>query len=112
MRDVGHQHFQAHRDNTTKGTAHRRFAVTVNLNSDEYQGGELMFPEFGRCFFNPPAGGAVVFSCGGLLHQALPVTRGKRYAFLPLLYDDAAAKVREANNAFLGENVTLYKPAN
>src|SRR5689334_8271533 len=25
-------HFRARRDNTTKGTAHRRFAVSVNLN--------------------------------------------------------------------------------
>jgi predicted 2-oxoglutarate/Fe(II)-dependent dioxygenase YbiX len=102
-------YFQAHRDNTTKGTAHRRFAVTVNLNSDEYEGGELMFPEYGRTIFKPPVGGAVVFSCS-LLHQALPVTRGKRYAFLPFLYDDAAARVREANNAYLGENVAPYKP--
>jgi len=101
-------HFKAHRDNTTKGTAHRRFAVTINLNSDEYEGGELMFPEYGRTVFKPPVGGAVVFSCS-LLHQAMPVTSGKRYAFLPFLYDDAAAKIREANNAFLGDNVSHYK---
>lgn len=100
--------FRPHRDNTTKGTAHRRFAVTVNLNSDEYEGGELTFPEYGRTVFKPPVGGAVVFSCG-LLHQALPVTRGKRYAFLPFLYDDAAARIREANNAYLADNVTQYK---
>lgn len=101
-------YFQPHRDNTTKGTAHRRFAVTVNLNSDEYQGGELMFPEYGRTVLKPPVGGAVVFSCS-LLHQALPVTSGKRYAFLPFLYDDAAAKIRAANNAYLGDNVAQYK---
>jgi len=101
-------YFQPHRDNTTKGTAHRRFAVTINLNSDEYEGGELMFPEYGRAIFKPPVGGAVVFSCS-LLHQALAVTKGKRYAFLPFLYDDAAAKVREANNAYLGDNVQQYK---
>jgi len=101
-------YFQAHRDNTTKGTAHRRFAVTVNLNSDEYEGGELTFPEYGRIMFKPPVGGAVVFSCG-LLHQALPVTAGRRYAFLPFLYDDAAAKQREAANAYLGENIATYK---
>ncbi|WP_395015978.1 2OG-Fe(II) oxygenase [Dongia sp.] len=101
-------YFQAHRDNTTKGTAHRRFAVTVNLNSDEYEGGELTFPEYGRTIFKPPVGGAVVFSCS-LLHRALPVTKGKRYAFLPFLYDDAAAKIREANNAYLGDNVQQYK---
>jgi predicted 2-oxoglutarate/Fe(II)-dependent dioxygenase YbiX len=101
-------HFQAHRDNTTRGTAHRRFAVTINLNSEAYEGGALMFPEYGRAIYRPPTGGAVVFSCG-LLHQALPVTRGKRYAFLPFLYDDAAARIREANNAFLGENIAAYR---
>jgi predicted 2-oxoglutarate/Fe(II)-dependent dioxygenase YbiX len=101
-------YFQPHRDNTTKGTAHRRFAVTVNLNTEAYEGGALMFPEFGRAVYRPPSGGAVVFSCG-LLHQALPVTGGKRYAFLPFLYDDAAAKVRAENNTFLGENVPAYR---
>lgn len=96
-------HFKAHRDNTTKGTAHRRFAVSLNLN-DEYDGGCVWFPEYGRQLFKPPAGGAAVFSCS-LLHEATPVTRGKRYVFLPFLYDDEAAKVREANQQFLGGNV-------
>ncbi|WP_293972432.1 2OG-Fe(II) oxygenase [Sphingopyxis sp.] len=100
-------HFRAHRDNTTKGTAHRRFAVTINLN-DDFDGGELRFPEFGTRTYRPPAGGAIVFGCG-LLHEATPVTRGRRYAFLPFLYDDAAAALREANNQFLGEGVGAYR---
>jgi hypothetical protein len=37
------------------------------------------------------------------------VTHGQRYAFLPFLYDDTAAKIREANNAFLSEEVGTYK---
>jgi predicted 2-oxoglutarate/Fe(II)-dependent dioxygenase YbiX len=102
-------HFRAHRDNTTKGTAHRRFAVTINLN-DEFEGGELSFPEYGPRSFKPPAGGAVVFSCS-LLHAASEVTGGTRYAFLPFLYDEAAAKIREQNNRFLGEDVGAYKAA-
>ena len=52
--------------------------------------------------FKVPTGGAVVFS-GALLHAVSRVTRGRRYAFLPFLYDDAAARMREANNKFLGE---------
>ena len=100
-------HFSAHRDNSTKGTAHRRFAVSVNLNA-EFDGGEVSFPEYGPRSFKPPPGGAVVFSCS-LLHAVSKVTRGKRYAFLPFLYDDEAAKIREANNAFLGEGVSEYK---
>ncbi len=92
--------FRAHRDNTTKGTAHRVFACTVNLNAEEYEGGDLRFPEFGRRTFRAPTGGVVVFSCS-LLHEALPVTKGVRYAFLPFLYDDEAAKIREVNLKFL-----------
>jgi peroxiredoxin len=101
-------HFRAHRDNTTKGTAHRRFAVTINLNAGEFEGGELSFPEFGPRPYRAPTGAAVVFSCS-LLHEARPVTAGRRYAFLPFLYDEAAARVRLANNAHLGEGVGAYR---
>jgi predicted 2-oxoglutarate/Fe(II)-dependent dioxygenase YbiX len=93
-------HFRAHRDNTTKATAHRRFAVSINLDSAAYEGGDLSFPEFGPRRYRPPTGGAVVFSCS-LLHEVSPVTKGRRYAFLPFLYDEAAAKIREANARLL-----------
>lgn len=96
--------FRPHRDNTTRGTAHRRFAVTINLNADEFEGGELCFPEFGRRTYRAPTGGAVVFSCS-LLHEAQPVTKGVRYAFLPFLYDEEGARVREQNVRFLADPV-------
>ena len=99
-------HFRAHRDNTTKGTAHRRFAVSINLNAD-FDGGEISFPEFGTRSFKPPVGGAVVFSCS-LLHAVSKVTRGRRYAYLPFLYDDEAARLREANIGFLGDGSARY----
>ena len=38
----------------------------------------------------------MVFSCS-LLHEATPVTKGKRYAFLPFLYDEEARAIRDAN---------------
>jgi peroxiredoxin/predicted 2-oxoglutarate/Fe(II)-dependent dioxygenase YbiX len=88
-------HFRAHRDNLTTGTAHRRFAVSINLNSD-FDGGEVSFPEYGSRSFKPPVGGAVVFNCS-LLHEVSAVKKGRRFAFLPFLYDEAAAKIREAN---------------
>jgi predicted 2-oxoglutarate/Fe(II)-dependent dioxygenase YbiX len=100
-------HFRPHRDNTTKGTAHRRFAVSINLNSD-FEGGEVSFPEYGPRGFKPPPGGAIVFSCS-LLHTVFRVKRGRRYAFLPFLYDDAAARIREANSAFLEDGAGGYK---
>jgi peroxiredoxin/predicted 2-oxoglutarate/Fe(II)-dependent dioxygenase YbiX len=98
-------HFRAHRDNTTKGTAHRRFAVSLNLNTGEYDGGRLRFPEFGRQTYEAPAGGAVVFSCS-LLHEATRVTRGKRYAYLPFLYDEAAARLRQENLKYVASAET------
>jgi predicted 2-oxoglutarate/Fe(II)-dependent dioxygenase YbiX len=94
-------HFRAHRDNTTKGTAHRRFAVSLHLNTGEYDGGYLCFPEFGPQVYIAPVGGAVVFSCS-LLHEALPVTSGRRFMFLPFLYDEEAARIREQNLGFIG----------
>lgn len=103
-------HFRPHRDNTTRGTAHRRFAVTINLNAGDYDGGDLRFPEFGMRTYRAATGGAVIFSCS-LLHEAMPVVRGNRYAFLPFLYDDDAAELRAANNSFLGENVAPYRNA-
>lgn len=100
-------YFRPHRDNTTKGTAHRRFACTINLNAEDHEGGELRFPEFGRASYRAETGGAVVFSCS-LLHEALPVKSGRRYAFLPFFYDDAAARIRAENSRFLGEDVAAY----
>jgi predicted 2-oxoglutarate/Fe(II)-dependent dioxygenase YbiX len=88
-------HFSAHRDNTTAGTAHRRFAVSVNLN-DDFEGGEVSFPEYGPRGFKAPPGGAVVFSCS-LLHKVSRVTQGRRYAFLPFLYDETGARIRAQN---------------
>jgi predicted 2-oxoglutarate/Fe(II)-dependent dioxygenase YbiX len=100
-------HFRMHRDNTTKGTAHRRFAVSINLN-DQFEGGRVSFPEYGPRDYKPPAGGAVVFSCS-LLHAVSRVTEGERFAFLPFIYDDEAAKIREANNVHLGQEVQAYR---
>lgn len=87
--------FRPHRDND--GDGHRQFAVTINLNAEDYDGGDLRFPEYGRQTYRAPTGGACIFSCG-LMHEATPVTRGRRFAFLPFLYDEAAAQRRELNN--------------
>jgi predicted 2-oxoglutarate/Fe(II)-dependent dioxygenase YbiX len=101
-------HFRRHRDNTTMGTAHRRFAVTINLNAEDYEGGDLRFPEYGQQCYRAPTGGAVVFSCS-LLHEATPVTSGRRFAFLPFLYDDAAANLREQNLAHVEPALRNYR---
>jgi predicted 2-oxoglutarate/Fe(II)-dependent dioxygenase YbiX/peroxiredoxin len=92
--------FRPHRDNGSLATAHRKFAVSINLNAEAFEGGDLRFPEFGPRTYRPPTGGAAVFCCT-LQHEATPVTRGRRYAFLPFLYDEAGARVRDANLQFL-----------
>jgi predicted 2-oxoglutarate/Fe(II)-dependent dioxygenase YbiX len=85
-------YFKRHRDNTAPHTAFREFAISLNLNTDEYEGGELLFPEYDDHRYNPPAGGAIVFSAS-LLHEAAPVTKGSRYVLLSFL-GSAAAQAR------------------
>ncbi|MBM0743175.1 2OG-Fe(II) oxygenase [Phormidium sp. CLA17] len=85
--------FKAHRDNTLPGTGHRRFAMTLNLNTEAYDGGHLRFPEYGSTLYRPDTGEAIIFSCA-LLHEAMPVTQGRRFALLTFFYGEAEAKLR------------------
>lgn len=81
--------FRRHRDNTTPYTAHRQFALSLNLNGgDDYEGGEVRFPEFGRQLYRPGAGGALVFSCS-LLHEVVPLRRGRRFGVFTFLHDES-----------------------
>lgn len=82
--------FRPHRDNLSPSTAHRVFAMTLNLN-DDYTGGELRFPEYGSALYRPAAGAAIVFSCSQL-HEALDVTAGRRFVLLSFLYAGDAAR--------------------
>jgi hypothetical protein len=79
-------HLAPQRDDPSAGTVHRRFAALVNLNSKDYEGGELCFPEFSTRPVRSPGGSALVFSCS-LLYQTLPVRRGTRYALLSFIYE-------------------------
>ena len=92
--DVG-GHFARHRDNGGANVAFRQFALSVNLNVGEYDGGELFFPEFNDHPHAPPTGGGLIFS-GSLIHEARPVTRGSRYALLTFLHDESAEAKRRA----------------
>jgi predicted 2-oxoglutarate/Fe(II)-dependent dioxygenase YbiX len=84
--------FRPHRDNLTPSTAHRVFALTLNLN-DDYDGGQLRFPEYGNQSYRPEAGAALVFSCAHL-HEVLDVTAGRRFVLLSFLYGAAASDTR------------------
>jgi 2OG-Fe(II) oxygenase superfamily len=78
--------FRPHRDNMTPSTAHRVFALTLNLN-DDYDGGQLRFPEYGNQLYRPDAGAALVFSCAHL-HEVVEVTAGRRFVLLSFLYGE------------------------
>ena len=86
-------HFRPHRDNSSPITAHRRFAVSINLNAD-FDGGAVSFPEYNPRGIKAPPGWAVVFPAN-ILHAVSRVTRGRRYAFLPFVYDEAGAAIRD-----------------
>jgi predicted 2-oxoglutarate/Fe(II)-dependent dioxygenase YbiX/peroxiredoxin len=91
-------YFRTHRDNVSDSNADRRFAMTLNLNSGEYEGGELVFLEYGPHRYAPPAGGAILFSCS-LLHEALPVTKGRRFTLLSFLRAVAPGQAVQASTA-------------
>jgi hypothetical protein len=85
-------HFRPHRDNGQAITAHRRFALSVFL-SDDFEGGELVFPEYNRKLHRAPKGWGIVFPCA-ILHGVTRVTRGRRFVFLPFLYDEEGAEIK------------------
>jgi predicted 2-oxoglutarate/Fe(II)-dependent dioxygenase YbiX len=79
----GFQH--GHRDNPTPELAHRRFALSLNLNADEYEGGALRFPEYGEQRYRAETGSALIFS-SSLLHEVLEVISGHRFVLLSHFY--------------------------
>lgn len=85
--------FRPHRDNLSPSTAHRRFALTLNLN-DDYDGGCLRFPEFAPLLYRPAPGEALLFSCAHL-HEVTPVERGRRFTLLSFLFSASEGKARQ-----------------
>jgi predicted 2-oxoglutarate/Fe(II)-dependent dioxygenase YbiX len=102
-------HFGPHRDDTGIAIAHRRFAVSINLNAD-FDGGEISFPEYSPQTFKAAPGTAIVFSAS-ILHQVSRVTRGRRYVFLTFLFDEEAERVRQANLRAVHEAQRQPQPA-
>lgn len=86
--------FRVHTDNAQPATAHRVFAMSLNLNAEEHEGGYLHFPEFGPNLYRPGTGDAVVFSCS-LAHEAMDVTAGRRFVLLTFFYNEEGARLRD-----------------
>ncbi len=75
-----------HRDNTGFRTAYRRFAFSMNLNSD-YQGGEIVFNEFSPNGYKGDPGTVLIFS-SSLLHEVTETTEGTRYTLITHLFNE------------------------
>jgi hypothetical protein len=88
-----------HRDNNSAATHHRNFTLVINLNAGEYEGGELVFPEFGDMHYAPERGTAILWSAA-LLHEVRPVTQGTRYvAAVHLSLNSQAGRFKAAGPA-------------
>jgi predicted 2-oxoglutarate/Fe(II)-dependent dioxygenase YbiX len=79
-------YFRRHRDNAAESVAFRQFAISVNLNSEDYEGGYLLFPEYNSHRYKPGRGAGVIFS-SSLLHEATPIVKGRRYVLLTFLHN-------------------------
>ncbi|MGH7126316.1 MAG: redoxin domain-containing protein [Stellaceae bacterium] len=76
-----------HRDDSEVISAHRRFAMSINLNSEAFEGGALRFLEYGDQGYRPATGAAIVFS-SSILHEALEVRAGRRFVLLAFLFGE------------------------
>ncbi len=86
--------FRPHRDNLSPATAHRRFALSLNLNRG-YAGGYLRFPEYGPHLYRPDVGEALVFSCAHL-HEVTEVTQERRFVLLSFLFGEGDVRTTRA----------------
>jgi predicted 2-oxoglutarate/Fe(II)-dependent dioxygenase YbiX len=90
--DTGGQ-FKRHRDDFPAKVAFRQFALSINLNTDDYEGGYLSFPEYNSHRYRAPTGAAVLFSAK-VLHEVSAVTKGERFALLSFMHNDAGEALR------------------
>jgi predicted 2-oxoglutarate/Fe(II)-dependent dioxygenase YbiX len=88
-------YFLRHRDNSAPAVAYRQFAMSINLNTGQYDGGHLVFPEYNDYRYKPGLGAALVFSAT-LLHEATPVLKGARYVLLTFVHNAEAEARRRA----------------
>jgi hypothetical protein len=65
------------RERTEGSDIGRGFSILLDLGTGDYQGGEILFPEYGPHRYLPGTGGAVVYS-DTLLRELRPVTAGRR----------------------------------
>jgi predicted 2-oxoglutarate/Fe(II)-dependent dioxygenase YbiX len=63
--------------------------MSINLNTREYEGGHLLFPEYNDYRCKPGLGAMIVLSAT-LLHKAMPVLKGARYVLQTFVHNAEA----------------------
>lgn len=86
----------AHTDWTTY-SCHRRMSIIIGYSDpSEYEGGELYFRDK-DIKYKIEKGAALVFDAK-LVHEVLPVTKGKRYVLQAFLFDDSGYDLKREKN--------------
>ena len=98
--------YNLHTD-TAGDTKYRKTScVTMLSNSDDYEGGELHFPDLGKKF-KLDKGDVIIFD-SSLLHGVYPVTKGERNVLISFFFDDEGMKIKELFTKNI--NHDKYKP--
>ena len=87
--------YTEHRDNQCRISHRRVSSICMLSNPEEYEGGELHFPELNKKF-KLDKGTLIIFN-SNLLHGVKPITKGIRYVMLSFLYD---VKLSSKKNGF------------
>tara|TARA_B100001093_G_scaffold172210_1_gene165019 strand:- start:4416 stop:6398 length:1983 start_codon:yes stop_codon:yes gene_type:complete len=88
----------AHTD-WTNYSCHRRMSIIIGLSEPtDYEGGELIFPN-NNLSYKIDKGSAVIFD-SRLLHEVLPVTKGKRYVIQAFLFDESGWNIKKVQNGY------------
>lgn len=94
-------HYNPHTD-VQGGMEHRQLSYVIALTDpDDYEGGELVFPELER-ELKPKKGTGVVFK-SDILHGVQPVVSGSRYMLLSFMFD-------QDNGLLSGKDLAQYTP--
>ena len=95
----------AHTD-WTNHSCHRRMSIIIGLSEPiDYKGGELVFPN-NNLSYKIDKGSAIIFD-SRLLHEVLPVTKGKRYVIQAFLFDDSGWKIKKHQNGYNNFNLRI-----
>ena len=98
--------YNLHTD-TAGDTKYRNISSVIMLsNANDYEGGELYFPDLNKTF-KLDKGDIIVFD-STLLHGVRPITKGKRHVLISFFFDDNGMKIKEKFVKNL--NLDNYKP--